>query len=107
MRKSLSSLWLKSFKRISKVQQRQGSALMRSLLGSPAPAKRKPAKSKVDPVQKVLRSVGLLKPPAASRAAVASKPAPRKRAAAEGVAHRRAAAHPAADQGQWLRSFHL
>jgi poly(hydroxyalkanoate) depolymerase family esterase len=106
MRKSLSSLWLKSFKRISKVQQRQGSALVRSLLGSPAPVKRKASTKKAAPAQNVLRAVGLVTTPTASRAAVASRPASRPRPGELGPP-RRTVAKPAEGQGQWLRSFHL
>src|SRR5689334_23046233 len=117
MRKSLSSLWLKSFKRISKVQQRQGRDLLQSLLGTPAPAKRK----RVGAVKKVLTSIGLLQAPGASRAAVRSKPAkaakpakpPRLASPASSTPKLRSSAHKpvkprgAEAQGQWLRSFYL
>lgn len=111
MRKSLSSLWLKSFKRISKVQQRQGRDLLQSLLGAPAPAKRK----RVGAVKKVLTSIGLLQAPGASRAAVRSKPAkpaklvsttPKLRSPAQKAVKPRGEAQVQA-QGQWLRSFYL
>lgn len=113
MRKSLSSLWLKSFKRISKVQQRQGRDLLQSLLGAPAPAKRK----RVGAVKKILTSIGLLQAPGASRAAVRSKPAkpakpaklvsstPKLRSPAQKAVKPRGA--EAQGQGQWLRSFYL
>jgi poly(hydroxyalkanoate) depolymerase family esterase len=114
MRKSLSSLWLKSFKRISKVQQRQGRDLLQSLLGTPAPAKRK----RVGAVKKVLTSIGLLQAPSASRAAVRSKPAkPVKTAKSakpvsmtsklRSPAQKTLSARAVPAQGQWLRSFHL
>jgi len=111
MRKSLSSLWLKSFKRISKVQQRQGTALMRSLLGAPASGKGQ----RKDPVKKVLRSIGLLQAPTASRAAVRSVPSskasklrkPRKPTSATVPTTARSAGKPPAGQGKWLRSYHL
>ena len=120
MRKSLGSLWLKSFKRISKVQQRQGKKLLQSLLGSPAPAKRKrvsTGSAGTGAVKTILKSIGLLQSPPASRAAVRSAPVPKLRRApaktAKTVKAGAAGAKPrklarsAGEQGQWLRSFHL
>ncbi|MDB5850978.1 MAG: depolymerase esterase [Rhodoferax sp.] len=113
MRKSLSSLWLKSFKRFSKVQQRQGTELLRSLLGTPAPAKRKRTAAKpgastgTGVVKKVLKSIGLLQAPNASRAAVRSAPAPKTPKLRVAGKPTRAVKPAAAPQGRWLRSFYL
>ncbi len=105
MRKSLSSLWLKSFKRISKVQQRQGTTLMRSLLGVTTPAKRKRA----TPAKKTQKSTGLRQAAKATRAALRDVPASKLRNAGSQPAGTtaRIVSKPMPAQGRWLRSFHL
>lgn len=100
MRKSLSSLWLKSLKRISKVQQRQGTQLIRTLLGAPGGAKPKKASTAIK-----RKTQTPAKAPAKLRSVARQVPASvlhRPGSLSPGVSVK-----PKAGMGRWLRSYHL
>ncbi len=105
MTKSLSSLWLKSFTRISKAQQRQGRKLLQSFLSPPmvrtATAVAKTVAKTVAKSAATSTRLGLSKTIVKTAAKAVSKPSPKRSRAPA-----RAAAVRAAGVGRWLRSYY-
>jgi poly(hydroxyalkanoate) depolymerase family esterase len=107
MTKSLSSLWLKSFTRISKAQQRQGRQLLQSLLAPPM------LRTATAVAKSVVKAAASASRPAANPTKSKAKPK-RVRAAATvrptraKASAKRASTRPAAlaGAGRWLRSYY-
>ncbi|MFZ4285714.1 alpha/beta hydrolase family esterase [Variovorax sp. HJSM1_2] len=97
MTKSLSSLWLKSFTKINKAQQRQGRRLLQSLF---APPMLRTATAVAKSVAKAAASASLPTPVAKSKAKRIRPVAPTRPA--------RVATRPAAlaGSGRWMRSYY-